>query len=202
MRQKRTLEADNRMGSPVPLCAGTGLTPPTSAPGLHHPGHICAGTGAHPSHICTGAALPGQRPLPVQRLRAPRAAQAHRSESNPQGGCATVGKASEFTRATIRRRERPELTNAILWLQGSALLGRYVLRILIGDGAIGGVNGPAAHFCLSSAYSSLSSISLCCARRCAGRTPGFRSARPSRRDRCGRALVYRRSRARAGRRAR
>ena len=47
------------------ICAGTGLTPPTSAPGLGspdlrlhrdwaHPCHICAGTGPTPTHICAG----------------------------------------------------------------------------------------------------------------------------------------------------
>ena len=54
---------------PCHICAGTGLTPPTSAPGLvsplphlrrdwAHPAHICTGTGAH-----SGISAPGLRQL-------------------------------------------------------------------------------------------------------------------------------------------
>ncbi len=63
--------------TPAHICTGTGLIPPTSAPGLGpphphlhrdwaHPIHICTRTGpthphlhqdwAHPAHICTGTA--------------------------------------------------------------------------------------------------------------------------------------------------
>ena len=33
------------------------VNPPTSAPGLVHPSHICPGTGAQPCHICAGTGL-------------------------------------------------------------------------------------------------------------------------------------------------
>ena len=40
---------------PSHICTGTGLTPPTSAPGLGSPFPHPPKGGAHPSHICTGA---------------------------------------------------------------------------------------------------------------------------------------------------
>jgi hypothetical protein len=39
-------------------CAGTGLAPPTSAPGLGPPAHICAGTGLTPTTSAPGLGSP------------------------------------------------------------------------------------------------------------------------------------------------
>jgi hypothetical protein len=79
------------------ICARTGLTPPSSAPGAD-PAHICAGTGltlptsapglgsprphphrdwAHPAHIHTGTG-PGAHPVCLPGSAGSRAAAAHR----------------------------------------------------------------------------------------------------------------------------
>jgi hypothetical protein len=57
--------------------AGHGLTPPTSAPGLGSPSHICIGTGLTPTHVCTGTGL---APL---RARLPHL---HRDWARPSPG--------------------------------------------------------------------------------------------------------------------
>ena len=43
-----------QVGHPAHICAGTGLTPPTSAPGLGSPRPHLRRDWAHPAHICAG----------------------------------------------------------------------------------------------------------------------------------------------------
>ena len=49
---------------PAHICTGTGLTPPTSAPGLHVEAELRRHAGDHPAHIClrTGLATPTSAP--------------------------------------------------------------------------------------------------------------------------------------------
>jgi hypothetical protein len=81
------------------ICAGTGLTPATSAPGLGsppphlrrdwtHSGHICTRAGLAPAHICAGTSLTPATSAPrlgavglVCRLRSRRASRLTRCSS-------------------------------------------------------------------------------------------------------------------------
>ena len=51
--QGRHVGVRTAMSAPGLVFTGTGLTPPTSSPGLGSPIHICTRTGLTPAHICT-----------------------------------------------------------------------------------------------------------------------------------------------------
>jgi hypothetical protein len=109
----------------VHICAGIGLTPPTSAPGLGSPpptsapglgsppAHICAGTGLTPAHICAWTGLTPAHicawtgPTPAHICAGTGPTPAHISTGTARPAC--VGAHHRHVKARTHRPERRSL---------------------------------------------------------------------------------------------